>query len=97
MRLSNLIVDAFPMEENSTYYIPALKNDQAQGKLHTQYNNYKASLRTAGLCRKRQYVPKRNGKPCFIMFRDSTINSNKFKLKEYVPQKRLKSHIKAMK
>lgn len=61
IRLSNLIVEAFPMEENTTYYLPAHKNDQAQGKLYVQYTNYKAQFRSAGLCKKRQYVPKRNG------------------------------------
>lgn len=66
IRLSNIIVDAFPTEDNSTYYIPAHKNDQAQGKLHAQYNNYKALFRSAGLCKKRKYVPKRNGKPTFV-------------------------------
>lgn len=50
------------MEDNSTYYLPAYKNNPAQGKLYVQYTNYKAQLRSAGLCKKRQYIPKRNGK-----------------------------------
>lgn len=36
-----------------TYYIPAVKNHPAEGKLFNAYQNYKADLREAGLVPKR--------------------------------------------
>lgn len=59
IRLSSIIAEAFPMEDNNTYYLPSHKNNPAQGKLYVQYTNYKAQFRSAGLCKKRQYIPKK--------------------------------------
>ncbi|KAJ6639408.1 hypothetical protein Bhyg_12152 [Pseudolycoriella hygida] len=53
IHLAKLIVQLFPQEWMGTYYIPAVKGEQAQGKLYSAYQIYKADLREAALFLKR--------------------------------------------
>lgn len=65
LNIAKLIVQLFPKELLGTYYIPAIKNQPAQGKLFCSYQNYKTDLREAALISKRSKASASSGKIFF--------------------------------
>lgn len=76
--LAKVIVELFPNELSGTYYIPAVNNQPAQGKLFSAYQNYKTDLREAALISKRSKAPASRGDFFLNLFSPAPNETTKF-------------------
>lgn len=56
MEIASAIVQLFPTELEGTYYVPSVRNVQAQGKLYGVYTKFKLKLREVGLIQARKKI-----------------------------------------
>lgn len=65
MEIAGAIVKLFPTEDEGTYFVPSVRNTQAQGKLYSVYAKYKLHLREVGLIATRPKLQPASNKKYF--------------------------------
>lgn len=56
LEIAGAIVQLFPTELECNYFVPSVRNTQAQGKLFTVYSKYRLNLREVGLINARKKI-----------------------------------------